>query len=125
MKSVIGWLLALVLGLGLIFVLAAFFLFGGRYGGMMRGYGMMGPGFGHMFPFGWIGMLLGLVIPVGLLVLLVVGGIWLVTRLAKPGSPANSPIQPLQNVPSRSCPSCGKPVQGDWKACPYCGSSLE
>lgn len=121
MKSVIGWILALVFGLVLVFVLASFFLFRGRYGGMMGGYGMMGPGFGYMFPFGWIGMLLGLLVPVGLIVLLVVGGVWIVTRLAKPSSPMNqSPV----NAASRTCPNCGKLVQADWKVCPYCGSSL-
>ncbi len=126
MKSVIGWILALILGLALIAVLAAFFLFGSRYGGMMRdfgfGYGMMRPGFGFIFPFGWIGMLFGMLIPGGLFVLLVVGGIWVLTLLAIYNRPVNPP---LQNVATRNCPNCGKPVQADWKACPYCGTALE
>lgn len=26
--------------------------------------------------------------------------------------------------PPRTCASCGKPAQGDWNNCPYCGSAL-
>jgi hypothetical protein len=79
---------------------------------MMRGFGghgmMRSGGFGFM-PFGGIfGGLLGL----GLLVLVVVGIVWAVKATRMP------------RVPMRSCTSCGRAVQEDWKACPYCGKKL-
>jgi hypothetical protein len=72
---------------------------------MMHGYG----GFGFM-PFG--GMLLGGLFQLGLLALVVVGIVWVVRSIR--GS----------RVPARSCTKCGRAVQEDWKACPYCASKL-
>jgi hypothetical protein len=80
--------------------------FGDGYRGMpmMHGFG----GFGFM-PFGGIfGGLLGL----GLLALIVVGIVWAVRATRTP------------RVPMRSCTNCGRAVQEDWKACPYCGKKL-
>jgi hypothetical protein len=121
MKSVMGWVTALGLGVVVLLVLAAFFLFGGRYGMMGGYYGMMGPGFGYAYPFGWLGMLLWMVIPIGLFILLLLGGIRLFGGLVNSN---HTPAQPSALTPSQNCPNCGKPVQGDWKNCPYCGNSL-
>jgi hypothetical protein len=72
------------------------------------GWGMMGPGMmGGMF-FMWL-------IPLGLLVLTVLGVVWLVQIFS---GKANPPVQDLV------CPSCGRGIQSDWKNCPYCGTIL-
>ena len=76
--------------------------------GMMHG-GMMGWGFGGI---SWIGMLFRTVLPI----LAVAGGIALVYWLVKPGAPQAEPP-----VPTTPCHSCGKPLNPDWVACPYCG----
>ncbi len=108
-------------------------LFGG-YGG----WGMMGPGmmvsessgdwcpfcggtgrfpggfFGGMF--GWLFVLVAMLFPLGLLVLLILGIVWLVRTTSRPqGGIAPSP---------RECPSCGQPVAGDWHHCPQCGADV-
>ena len=101
-------------------VLGPFFLWGGGpgYRGMMGGYGrgMMG-GFGFA-PFGLIGMLLMWVFPLGLLILVVLGIVWLVRAVSRPTS------QPLV-APAKTCQNCAKPVQADWQNCPYCGAALQ
>ncbi len=122
MKSTLGWILAGLLALVLALVLIpGIFIFSRGYGGMMDGYGMMGRGFGFISPMGWLGMGLFTLIPIGFLVLLVLGGVWVVSSLAKSGraTPTGTPA-----VASKACSSCGKPVQLDWKTCPYCGNSL-
>jgi hypothetical protein len=121
-------LVVLLIGLGLLLVLS------GAFGGMMgpgfpgRG-GMMGGwcpgcgGTGRLFGSGLLGGLVTLLVissivlvPVGLLVLLVLG----VVRLArKPSTTAPSP------APAQSCPDCGQPVGPDWKHCPHCGEQLK
>lgn len=120
MKSTIGWILGIVLVL--LLVLPALFIMGrfwsGGYGGMMGGYGGMMGGFGHMGIFGFFGMALMWLIPLGLLVLVVVGVVALVNGLTRSGNTA----APL---PARNCPSCGKPAQSDWATCPYCGTALK
>jgi len=123
MKSKIGWILAIVLIVVLLFALPfAFRLAGwGRYAGFGRGHGMMGDGFGYFSPFGFLGMGLMLLLPVGLIVLLVLGGVALVNSLARPGG---YPPQPVSNA-GRPCPNCSKPTQADWVNCPYCGNSLK
>jgi hypothetical protein len=104
-------------------------LFGGGYWGM--GPGMMGRGgaTGGWCPwcggtgqfgggglvgglFGLVFILLGLLVPIGLLGLLVVGGVWLVRNVARPPAPA------------KTCPACGRPTQVGWRNCPYCGEDL-
>jgi len=82
------------------------------------GWGMMGPGMmgGWGFaPFGWIGMIFMWLIPVGFLVLTVLGIAWLVRNL---GGGNTSPF------PAKTCPSCGRGVQADWRNCPHCGATL-
>ena len=86
----------------------------GYRGGMMGGYsGMMG-GF---TPFGWSGMLLMWVFPLGVLVLVVLGIVWLVNAVSRPKS--QTPV-----APAKTCPNCARPVQADWRNCPHCGTTL-
>ncbi len=113
----INWPAVAVFG---IVVLVAFLigvsLLGGGWG--YGGWGMMGPGMmgGWGFgPFGWIGMILMGLIPIGFIVLTVLGVVWLVRAVGGGMNPA---------APMRTCPSCGRVVQADWKACPYCGVAL-
>lgn len=98
----------------LVFLIAGSLLGGWGYGA----WGMMGPGMmgGWGFsPFAWIGMIFMWLIPIGFLVLTVMGIVWLVRTL---GSGNNPP------VPTKTCPSCGRGVQADWHNCPYCGTTL-
>lgn len=109
---------------------------------LVRGYGgwwMMGPGmmsrgwsegwcpfcggtgrypggfFGVMF--GWLFMLVAILFPLGLLVLLALGIVWLVRAVGRlPSGTAPSP---------HTCPKCGKPVAADWRLCPHCGEELQ
>jgi hypothetical protein len=91
-----------------------------HYGMMGRGYGyrgMMGGGFGF-FPIG--GIFMGLI---GLAVLgLAVYGV--VALFNRQPTPVVVPA-PVPTVAAHACSSCGKPVQDDWKTCPYCGNTLE
>lgn len=128
MKANLGWILLGVLILVLLLVVPGIFFFG-HWGG---GYGMMGPG-GMMgrgfwtFPLGGVMMLSAVLIPLGVLILVVVGVVWLVNNLSRSGrAPADRvpPVEQVPPAPGRNCPNCGKPVQDDWKACPYCGTSL-
>jgi len=115
MKSKTGWILAIILGLVLLLVLPGFLMLGGfwtgGYGGMMRG------GYGGMHSFGWGMMLLGWLVPAGIVVLLVAGAVALFNSLNRPGT-STSPVV------ERKCANCGRPAQADWTTCPYCGKSL-
>lgn len=73
---------------------------------------MMG-GLGTMGLFG-LGML---VVPLLFVGLLVLGGVWLVRSMAPPAAPP-------QLGASASCANCGKALQANWKACPYCGEKV-
>jgi uncharacterized membrane protein len=108
----INWTAVAVFAIvGLLVILVGASLFGGW--GMM-GPGMMGGwGFG---PFGWIGMIFMFLIPVGFLVLIVLGVIWLIRSITGGTKPASE---------MRSCPNCGRGVQPDWRNCPYCGTALD
>lgn len=112
----------LAVSLIVIVALLAFFWIGSMFGG---GYGMMG-GYGRpsmmgnwgYSPFGSFGMGFGMLfmwlIPIGVIALIVYGVVAL-TRNAGNNTP---------NAFSKSCPNCGKGVQGDWKNCPHCGTAL-
>jgi zinc ribbon protein len=113
----VNWLVV-----GIISIVVILLLFGGGmmmggwgyYGrGMMGGPGMMG-NWGYSL-FGWIGMLFMWLIPVGIIVLMVLGVIWLVQN-------AGNFTPPSSQSP---CPNCGKGVQADWQNCPYCGTALK
>jgi len=106
----------------LVFLVGVSLLGGWGYGGwgMMGGYrsGMMRPGMMGSWgigPFGGIGMIFMWLIPVGLIVLLVLGIIWLVKAVTSSGSPP---------PPARTCPNCNRAAQADWHTCPYCGQVL-
>ncbi|HHH41696.1 MAG TPA: zinc ribbon domain-containing protein [Chloroflexi bacterium] len=112
----IGIVLLLVLLLGLS--LFSFWSWGGMMGpGMMGGWGMTGS-----WGWGWPGFFLMMVFPLGFLVLLILGVVWLI-RLAG-GIQAGPPAPPPASPPGKTCPSCGRTVQEDWQLCPYCGESL-
>ena len=116
MKNLWKWFLALA------FVLILFFgpyLFGLLfptigYGHGMMDYGRAGSG-GMMGNFGFFPFWLGLmwIVPLGIVVLAVLGVVWLFNNLN--GS---------KTVQGMTCSSCGKATQADWKTCPYCGITL-
>jgi hypothetical protein len=106
-----NWTLIVVVG---IFILLALILAGGllgapRYGGWgYGGWGMIGPWMmGGMF-FMWL-------IPVGFVALTVLGITWFVRTVGGGNNSAGTP---------RSCPSCGRAVQADWRNCANCGTAL-
>lgn len=87
------------------------------------------------------GILWGLLVFVGNIVGLIV---YLLVRMGQPQPEAvrprvsaacptcGKPIEPdwkacphCQTVLASTCPSCGKAVQPDWKVCPYCQTTLE
>ena len=84
-------------------------------GDMMGGYG--GGMMGGFAPFGWIGMLLMWVFPLGVLVLVVLGIVWLVNAVSRPRGQALV-------APAKTGPNCARPVQADWRNCPHCGTAL-
>lgn len=106
----INWSIIVIIGVIALLLLFSTAMFGG--------WGMMGPGmmgrWGYYFPFMWIGMMFMWLIPIGFLILIALGIVWLVRNLGVPMPPA-----------SRACPNCGKSVQADWQNCPYCGTSLK
>jgi hypothetical protein len=77
--------------------------------GQFGGGGLLGGLFGLLF------MLIGLLIPVGLLGLMIVGGVWLVRSMGGVTAPP---------APAKTCPDCGRPAESDWQNCPYCGAPL-
>jgi hypothetical protein len=112
-------LLVFLIGISL---LGSFRFYG--YGMAGSRHGMMGPGMmgsnGWGFPlFGWLGMLLMWIVPLGFLGLLVAGIFWLV-RAA--GGASGAGLQTPSVV--GTCSDCGRPTQVDWQNCPYCGGSL-
>lgn len=117
MRSKIGWIIAIVLGLLLLFILPS--VLGGRWWGDSA-YGMMRPGmmgsWGWMGPLGFLGMALMWLVPVGILILAVAGGVALFSGLFRS---ANHPP-----AAERTCNNCHKPAQADWSTCPYCGQVL-
>jgi hypothetical protein len=98
----------------LVFLVGASLLGGRGYSGWgMMGPGMMGQwGFGS---FGWFGMIFMWLIPIGFILLIVLGIAWLVRAIGGGGNPGS---------PARACPNCGHAVQADWRNCPYCGETL-
>jgi len=122
----INWTQVLVFGavVLVVFILGVTllpFLFGG--------WGVMGPGmmsgwspqYGGWLGgvFGWLFMLVAMALPLGLLVLLILGIVWLARTVGGLG-PASGPAPST----ARTCPNCGQSVQADWQACPYCGENL-
>jgi hypothetical protein len=127
----VGVFAAIVVVILLVGIMALPLLFGG-WGTM--GPGMMGgessggwcpfcggtgrdPGgfFGGMF--GWLFMLTAMLFPLGLLVLLILGIVWLVRSVSGSATEVTPPSV-------RACPRCAKPVAVDWRACPFCEERL-
>jgi hypothetical protein len=126
MKKVLGWTLAIVLGLVVLLGLGALFL--GRmlpygYRGMMGERGMMPWGYSHMVPFGGGLMFLGWLIPAGLLILAIIGIVMLVNSLSRPKS-LTTPVVTAPVVLEHKCAQCGKPLQADWTVCAFCGTPV-
>ncbi len=122
------WITVVVVALVALLVGAVVgsFVFGGY--GMMNGYRGLGPGMMRGFsiaPFGWILMLLMMAFPLGILVLIVLGVVWLVGAVSRSGQQPVAIQQPVP-VPAavKTCPNCQRPVQADWRNCPYCGAPL-
>lgn len=117
MKSKVGWIVAIVLGLLLLFLLPS--LIGGRWWGDSM-HGMMRPGmlgsWGFMGPLAFFGMALMWLIPVGVVALAVAGVVALVNGLNR-GTHRPAAFD-------RQCANCQKPAQSDWVTCPYCGNAL-
>lgn len=91
-----------------------------RIGGRMGGLPMMG--FMPMIGFRLLRGLFGLVI----LALAVFGVIFLVrNNKAKSTNQVANMATPVETTPvvepEKLCKNCGKPVNSDWMACPYCG----
>lgn len=139
----INWTQVLVFGavVLVVFVLGITFLsfarFSAVFGGweMMGGGGMMGgwcPWGGETGRFGGSGLmgglfgliftLLALLIPIGLLGLLIVGGVWLVRNVGRATAGTTKAV--VTQAPAKTCPSCGRPTEPDWQNCPYCGEEL-
>jgi F0F1-type ATP synthase assembly protein I len=74
-----------------------------------------GWGFGGVF--GWFFMLGTLLFPLGLLVLLILGIVWVARAVSRPTNQSASP--------GHTCPKCGKAVEVDWRACPFCAEDFE
>lgn len=129
----INWTQVLVFGLVVLVVFALgigvlVLLFGG-WGTM--GSGMMGPG---GMRGGWcpwcggtgrgvggvlaavIGLSLGCLLPLALLALLILGIVWLTRNTGRDRTTSTKP--------AATCPTCGRPVEPDWAACPNCGEDL-
>ncbi len=110
----INWSVVVITGIIVLLLLIGTGLFG-SWG--YRGWGMMGPGMmggWGFFPLGWIGMIFMWLIPVGFVVLTVLGVAWLVRSLGGHNPPPTG----------RTCPNCGRGIQADWQKCPYCGAAL-
>lgn len=109
----------------LVFLLGIGLLSFGWGGGMMGGWGsMMGPGhmmYGYSSPWGWLASGLMWLFPLGFLVLLALGVVWLVRVIGWLQGPSTSQSH-LQ--PGKVCPNCHTTVQADWQHCPYCGQEL-
>jgi uncharacterized paraquat-inducible protein A len=63
-------------------------------------------------------MFIGWLFPLGLLALLIAGIAWLVQAIGRSSTPL-----PAASL-TRACAHCGRPVQADWRNCPYCGTPL-
>ena len=148
MKKVWKWIIGIVLGLVILAVLVGvgFMVLGNFHGQRAeilnsRGFSQRGPwltpygGFGHMrgpgmMGYGWMpfGGFLGGLFSLGFLALVVMGIIWLVRSLNTPKSiDAPAPITAAAAMPAaivNPCKKCGKPLQDDWKVCPYCGKKV-
>ena len=84
-------------------------------GGDYDGYNMMGDYGGHSMMGGW--MAFGWIIPVFILILIIGAGVWLGNSLTNRGINRSAAL-------ARICSNCNKPIESDWKTCPYCSTTL-
>lgn len=82
----------------------------------MDGHGMMN-NYGYFSPMGFFWVLFMLIIPIGMVVLVILGIVSLIASLTRSNSSVASA--------SRSCSNCGKPAQADWNSCHFCSTSLK
>ena len=133
MNKTLKWIL-IGLGIAVAAFIVAMVIFGTRHvgfsmmgargfnriGGRVGGFPMMG--FAPMIAFGLLRGLFGL----GILALAVIGVVLLVrnNKAKNANQVANlaTPVEPTPVVEQEKlCKHCGKPVNSDWVACPYCG----
>ena len=132
MKPIYKWILGIVLGFLVIAAVTALVFFGrgwsghaefiGRHGMVGKEFGMMGREFGlRGSPLGGLALISMGLIRLGGLILLILGVMWLVNRRSLQMKPllVTSPA-----LSEHTCSNCSKPVQADWKMCPYCGNNL-
>ncbi len=123
MVRILKWVLGILAGLFLALVVSvvAFGVF--RFGRLP----MMALGFRTPFLYGrfgylpWVFLLGGLLFPLALIALFILGGIAIGRALSGPRTQAVV----TQPVATTACPNCGRPVQADWNNCPYCGTNLK
>lgn len=125
MKTKTAWIVGILVGLVVLLALPVGYLMGRllpwtRYS-MMDGSRMMDWGLRSMHPLSGGVMLLGWLIPAGIVALLVIGVVALVNTLSRP---KHTEMPPAPPVIERSCGECGKPAQAEWNTCPYCGKPL-
>jgi hypothetical protein len=119
MKSTWKWIL-FGLVVFLIGFCVAFPLLGGFAGLPLRAAHVGGTFMNRGTMMGWGGIgIVGLVgrgvIPLLGVILLAAAVILLLRKPSNPPAPAAAPTP---------CPSCGKPIQPGWVACPHCGNKL-
>lgn len=113
-------LLVFLIGISLLSFFGQGYGYGGWGPGGMMGPGMMSYGYGGG-ALGWLFSLLGLIFPLGFLVLLIVGGVWLFRKVSQPQVPS---VGRSEAQSGQTCSSCDRAVQADWQLCPYCGQEL-
>ncbi len=127
-----NWTPIAVVGIAILVVLLVgigFLVPGWGWGGMMGGWGMMGPGMMGTWGsgwgwLGWLFALIGLLIPLSFLALLALGIVWLVRRTSVSQNVSSDSTTATTTTGGKTCPSCGRAVQDDWQLCPYCGQEL-
>jgi uncharacterized membrane protein len=130
----IGVFVAIVAAVVLMGIALLPWVFGWSGGWGWMGPGMMGgqaqggwcpfcggrgtfPGWGLGGLLGWFFVLAMMFVPLALLALLILGVVWLVRANSR------SPRQADSSTPS--CPHCGRAVEVDWRACPFCKEDLQ
>jgi uncharacterized membrane protein YphA (DoxX/SURF4 family) len=121
MRPIFKWILGIVLGLLVIAAVTAMVFFGRGWAGhaeLIGRHGMIGL---RGSPLGGLAFISMGLIRLGGLILLILGVVWLVNRWGHHAKtlPAASPV-----LAEHKCSNCSKPVQADWKLCPYCGNNL-
>ncbi|KAF0109491.1 MAG: Uncharacterized protein FD147_2225 [Chloroflexi bacterium] len=122
MNKVLKWVL-IGSGIALVSFCIALFVFRGFSAGlpmMSRFGGFDGYFGGMMFGMGFL-MLFRLLIPLGVLALAVVGVAALIRNHKTNSQPTASVATAAPVSPARECVQCAKPMEADWKNCPYCG----